>query len=78
MYIKLASYTSVGSRAENEDSSAYEQTGPEQLYAVVCDSLGSHGGGQAASRAVVTQLQKTHFSQLPTAPQILDWMQRGN
>lgn len=78
MYIKLASYTSVGSRAENEDSCAYEQTGPEQLYAVVCDGLGSHGGGQAASRAVVTQLQKTHFSQLPTAQQILDWMQRGN
>lgn len=78
MYIKYACYTSIGSRAENEDSSACEQLGPEQLYAVVCDGLGSHGGGQAASRAVVSQLQRTRFSQLPTPQQILEWMQRGN
>lgn len=78
MYIKLASYTSIGSRSENEDSSACGQLSPEQMYAVVCDGLGSHGGGQAASRAVVTQLQRSRFSQLPTTQQILEWMQKSN
>lgn len=78
MHIKLASYTSIGSRTENEDSMACEQLGPETMYAVVCDGLGSHGGGQAASRAAVMQLQRTRFSQLPTSQQILDWMHRSN
>lgn len=78
MYIKLASYSSIGTRSENEDSSACEQLGPEQMYAVVCDGLGSHGGGQAASRTVVTHLQRSRFSQLPTAQQILEWLQRSN
>lgn len=78
MQIKIASYTSIGSRTENEDTGAYEQFGPDQMYAVVCDGLGSHGGGQAASRAVVTQLQQTHFSQLPTAQQINEWLHQSN
>lgn len=78
MQIKLASYTAIGNRVENEDSSACEQIGSEQMYAVVCDGLGSHGGGQAASRAAVTQLQRMCYSQLPTAEQILEWMNQGN
>lgn len=78
MQIKLASYTAIGSRTENEDTGAYKLLGPEQMYAVVCDGLGSHGGGQAASRAAVTQLQQMHFSQLPTAQQIYEWMQQSN
>lgn len=78
MQIKLASYTAVGNRSKNEDSYACEQFGPNQVYAVVCDGLGSHGGGQAASRAVVTQLQRMRFNQLPTAQQIQEWMQLSN
>lgn len=78
MQIKLASYTAIGSRTENEDTGACEQLGPEQMYAVVCDGLGSHGGGQEASRIAVTQLQRTRFTQLPTAEQISDWMNRSN
>lgn len=78
MQIKIASYTSIGSRAENEDSSAYEQLGPDQMYAVVCDGLGSHGGGQAASRIAVTQLQRMRFSHLPSSQQIQEWMHQSN
>ena len=78
MQMKIASYTSLGSRTENEDSGAYQQLGPDRMYAVVCDGLGSHGGGQAASRAAVTQLQRMQFTQLPTAQQILEWMQQSN
>lgn len=78
MQIKLASYTSIGNRTENEDTGACEQLGTEQMYAVVCDGLGSHGGGQTASRIAVAQLQRMRFSQLPTAEQILDWMNQSN
>ena len=78
MQMKLASYTAIGNRTENEDTGACEQFGPEQMYAVVCDGLGSHGGGQAASRAVVTQLQRMRLNQLPTAQQIFDWLQQSN
>lgn len=78
MQMKIASYTSIGSRAENEDSSAYEQLGPDQMYAVVCDGLGSHGGGQAASRTAVTQLQRMRFSHLPSSQQIQEWIHLSN
>lgn len=78
MQIKLAKYTAIGNRTENEDSGACEKLGAEQLYAVVCDGLGSHGGGQIASRIAVTQLQRMSFSQLPTADQIQNWMNQSN
>lgn len=78
MQIKLASYSAIGNRVENEDSCACEQLGPEQMYAVVCDGLGSHGGGQAASRAAVTQLQRMRFNQLPTEAQIQEWINLSN
>lgn len=78
MQIKLASYTAIGSRTENEDTGACEQLGAEQMYAVVCDGLGSHGGGQAASRITVNQLKRMRFTQLPTAEQIREWMNQSN
>lgn len=78
MQMKLASYTSLGNRTENEDSYICEQIGPEQMFAAVCDGLGSHGGGQAASRAATTQLQRMRFPQLPSAQQIMEWMQKSN
>ena len=78
MQIKMSSYTADGTRPENEDSFGREQVGPEQLYAVVCDGLGSHGGGQAASRTAVAHLQQMRFTQLPTPQQIMDWYNRAN
>lgn len=80
MQITLASYTSIGSRAENEDSFSCDRTGQDQMYAVVCDGLGSHGGGQAASRAVTTQplLSRMCLSQLPSKQQVLEWLQLSN
>lgn len=78
MQYKLAHYTATGNREENEDSFWCEQTGPGQLYAVVCDGLGSHGGGQDASRIAVEQLKRLRPTQLPTAEEILGWMEQSN
>lgn len=78
MHVKIAGYSALGNRAENEDNFAYEQTGPEQLYAVVCDGLGSHGGGRDASRIAVEQLRLMRPTQLPTADAIRGWMEQSN
>ena len=78
MQIKLASYSAIGSRTVNEDACACEQIGPELFCAVVCDGLGSHGGGQDASAIVVNQLKQTPPTHLPTAQQIAQWLERSN
>lgn len=78
MQIKYSSYSALGRRLENEDSFVCEQTGPQQLFAAVCDGLGSHGGGQEASRLTVEQLQLLHPTQLPTKEAILHWMEDSN
>lgn len=46
-----ASYTDIGGRAENEDSTRQLRLGEEQLCLVVADGLGGHGGGAHASAA---------------------------
>lgn len=46
-----ASYTDIGGRAENEDSTRQLRLGKEQLCLVVADGLGGHGGGAQASAA---------------------------
>ena len=76
MQIRSAAYSSIGSRPENEDSFLCKQASPTQLCAAVCDGLGSHGGGQEASRIAVEQLKA--LSGLPTAEQIMLWMDRSN
>ena len=48
-----ASYTDIGGRAENEDSTRQLRLGEEQLCLVVADGLGGHGGGAQASAAAV-------------------------
>lgn len=78
MQIKFAKYTALGRRPENEDSFFCEQTGPQQFYAVVCDGLGSHGGGQEASRTAVELLRQLHPTQMPTKEAILGWMEQSN
>lgn len=78
MQLKYTSYSALGTRAENEDSVVCEQTGPQQLFAAVCDGLGSHGGGQEASRIAVELLKAIRPTQLPTQEVILDWMTQSN
>lgn len=78
MQIKYTQYSALGTRVENEDSVVCEQTGPQQLFAAVCDGLGSHGGGQEASRIAVELLKAIHPTQLPTQEGILDWMSQSN
>lgn len=78
MQIKVASYTAIGTRTENEDTGVCKKFGAEQMYAAVCDGLGSHGGGKTASQITVANLQQMKFSSLPNAEQIYDWMERSN
>lgn len=78
MQIKVASYTSVGTRAENEDTGDFLQYAADRMYAVVCDGLGSHGGGRAASQTAVANLRQMNFASLPTADQIRQWLERSN
>lgn len=78
MQIKVAGYSDIGTRTENEDSWACDKLGPERAYAAVCDGLGSHGGGKAASQTVIANLQRMNFKGLPSADRILEWMDRSN
>lgn len=78
MQIKYSYYSAFGTRPENEDSFVCEQTGPQQLFASVCDGLGSHGGGREASRIAVEQLAAIRPTQLPDKEAILDWMNQSN
>jgi serine/threonine protein phosphatase PrpC len=48
----LSSISSAGARTENEDSLGAE-AGQNAWFAIVCDGLGGHGGGDRASRGAV-------------------------
>lgn len=79
MTIEKYWYTNVGTRAENEDSCSYVAVGPGQYCAVVCDGLGGHGGGRAASSIGARALsQWKPNSELPTRDTILAWMNQAN
>ena len=60
-------YTNIGSRSENEDSCAYFSPGPDQYCAVICDGLGGHGGGKAASSIGVKALSQWRMRRCPPA-----------
>ena len=49
--LRTASYTDIGGRADNEDSTRQTRLGEDQLCLVVADGLGGHGGGARASAA---------------------------
>ena len=49
--LRTASYTDVGGRPENEDSTRQARMGEDRLCLVVADGLGGHGGGAQASAA---------------------------
>ncbi len=46
---KIATYSNVGGRANNEDTVMAVRHGEERICAVVADGLGGHGGGELAS-----------------------------
>ncbi len=71
MRIELSGYTDIGTRAENQDSYAYKQTGEDSFYAIVADGLGGHRGGKEASEIAVKYLiDAADKEQLPTADRI--------
>ena len=79
MTIERYWYTNTGSRLENEDSCNCFSTGSEQYGAVVCDGLGGHGGGKAASSIGVQALSQWQpGSALPSSDTILAWMNQAN
>lgn len=78
MQIKMASYSAPGTRMENEDNYICEQAGPEQLYAAVCDGLGSHGGGKEASWVAVETLRRMNPVKLPEPKEICEWLDMSN
>ena len=49
--LRTASYTDVGGRPENEDSTRQARMGEDRLCVAVADGLGGHGGGALASAA---------------------------
>lgn len=49
--LQTASYTDIGGRPANEDSTRQVRLGEDQLCLVVADGLGGHGGGAQASAA---------------------------
>lgn len=46
---KIATYSNVGGRANNEDTVMVARHGSDRFCAVVADGLGGHGGGELAS-----------------------------
>ena len=79
MQIEVFGYTALGDRRENEDTGTFEKISDHSLCALVCDGLGGHGGGRAASEtAVGALLQCRQCTQLPTKEQILGWMNQAN
>lgn len=79
MQIELFGYTALGDRVENEDTGAYDKIGSDGLFALVCDGLGAHGGGKIASHTAVEALSRGKTTkELPTADQIVEWMNDAN
>lgn len=79
MQIQIYGYTNIGDRSENEDSFTYEQLSDNCMYATVCDGLGGHGGGKAASQITVNSLAQCRVNySLPTEEQIRGWLDQAN
>ncbi len=56
--LHTASYTDIGGRDANEDSTRQVRLGDSQLCLVVADGLGGHGGGAQASAAAADTVCK--------------------
>lgn len=79
MTIELYGYTATGNRVENEDSYTFEKLSDSAAYAIVCDGLGGHGGGKAASGAAVAAISQCRSCEgLPGAEDVMRWMEQAN
>lgn len=79
MQIEVYGYSSVGTRAENEDSLAYGSYKNQKCFAVVADGLGGHGGGKQASMTAAEALRScAGQDKLPTQMQITNWLNEAN
>lgn len=79
MIINSYCYTHPGDRVENQDCSRWLQLGPDQFIAVVCDGLGGHKGGSAASAIGVKALsQWAADAPLPNEAEVATWMNNAN
>ena len=56
-YFKSASFTNVGGRTVNEDSLEILENKENNCY-ILCDGLGGHGMGDAASSLVVNTFKE--------------------
>lgn len=68
---EFVAYTTVGDREEQQDSFGYQMKS-DALLAVLCDGMGGHNGGAAASKMAVSELlyglDLNHFpSDVPNA-----------
>lgn len=78
MKIQAFGYTDIGDRVENEDSINYEVSG-DFVFGTVCDGLGGHGDGKAASSIAVKYLsQCSKLPVLPNEDDIHRWLEQAN
>lgn len=72
-------YTNPGTRHENEDSCALLQPDADRCCAIVCDGLGGHGGGKAASMLGVRALSQWCSNEpIPSGQTLQAWMNQAN
>lgn len=64
MIIDIASYSNIGGRSVNEDSSLVKTYG-SGLIAAVADGLGGHGGGDIASSRALARLDELAQEEFP-------------
>ncbi len=57
MQLDVASYSNIGGREENEDTTLCKQS-EDFLLAAVADGLGGHGGGKTASTRAIQSLEE--------------------
>lgn len=79
MKIEICSYSHIGDRPVNEDSYNCGKLTDQRGFAVVADGLGSHGGGEEASRIAVEALSQYRIEDpLPDEQKIRSWMEQAN
>ena len=74
--VSLAALSQTGRRQCNEDALGYWE-GAGSVVAVLCDGVGGHGGGQAASRAAVTHVLEAFAAHPEVSLDTLQWLVRG-
>jgi serine/threonine protein phosphatase PrpC len=77
--LSVFAYTSKGGRSENEDTSGIFEKEKESLLVAVADGLGGHGGGKAASHAVIDSIHEDFLRYDIKNPEEFNvWYQKAN